>query len=348
MSEVRGRGGFGGGRGGGRGGGFGDRGGRGGGSFGAPRGGGFGGDRGGRGGFGGGRGGGGDRGGRGGFGDRGGRGGFGGGRGAPRGGRGAPRGGAARGGRGGVGAGRGGAKVMVEKHTRYEGVFLVKGKEESYATLNSTPGESVYGEKRVAVEVGTEKKEYRIWNPFRSKIAAALHRGIENIHIKPGCKVLYLGAASGTTVSHVSDIVGEHGVVYGVELSHRSGRDLIGMAKKRTNVIPIIEDARHPHKYRMLIGMVDVLFADVAQPNQAQIVAQNAAMFLKNDGHFMISIKANCIDSTAATEVVVAKEIEKLKAEKLKPQQLLKNLDPYERHHALVVGQYRSTPKAEK
>ncbi|EFA82831.1 fibrillarin [Heterostelium album PN500] len=339
-SRGGGRGGFGGGRGG-----FG--GGRGGGS-----------DRGGRGGFGGGRGGGGDRGGRGGRGGfggdrggRGGRGGFGGDRGrggaGGRGGRGGP-GLGARGGRGGAAGGRGGAKVVVEKHPRYEGVFLVQGKEESFATLNSTIGESVYGEKRVSVEVGTEKKEYRIWNPFRSKIAAALHRGIENIYIRPGCKVLYLGAASGTTVSHVSDVVGPEGVVYGVELSARSGRDLIGMAKKRTNVIPIIEDARHPHKYRMLIGMVDVLFADVAQPNQAQIVSQNAAYFLKNDGHFIISIKANCIDSTAPTDVVVAKEVEKLKAEKLKPQQLLKNLDPYERHHALVVGVYRQAPKDSK
>jgi rRNA 2'-O-methyltransferase fibrillarin len=77
--------------------------------------------------------------------------------------------------------------------------------------------------------------------------------------------VLYLGAASGTSVSHVADIVGETGVVYAVEFSHRSGRDLINMAKKRTNVIPIIEDARHPQKYRMLVDMVDVIFADVAQ-----------------------------------------------------------------------------------
>ena len=58
------------------------------------------------------------------------------------------------------------------------------------------------------------------------------------------------------------------GIVYAVEFSHRSGRDLVNMAKKRTNVIPIIEDARHPMKYRMLVGMVDVIFADVAQPDQ--------------------------------------------------------------------------------
>jgi rRNA 2'-O-methyltransferase fibrillarin len=60
----------------------------------------------------------------------------------------------------------------------------------------------------------------------------------------------------------------QEGLVYAVEFSHRSGRDLVNMAKKRTNVIPIIEDARHPARYRMLVGMVDVIFSDVAQPDQ--------------------------------------------------------------------------------
>jgi hypothetical protein len=99
-----------------------------------------------------------------------------------------------------------------------------------------------------------------VWNPFRSKIAAAILGGVDNIHIGPGKKVLYLGAASGTTVSHVADIVGPEGLVYAVEFSHRSGRDLINVAKKRTNVIPIIEDARRPEKYRMLVGMVRIFF----------------------------------------------------------------------------------------
>merc|ERR1711974_259471 len=140
------------------------------------------------------------------------------------------------------------------------------------------------------------------------KLAAGILGGLDHIHVKPGAKVLYLGAASGTSVSHVSDIVGSEGLVYAVEFSHRSGRDLINMAKKRTNVIPIIEDARHPHKYRMLVGMVDVIFADVAQPDQARIVAINAHSFLKNSGHVVISIKANCIDSTAESEAVFATE----------------------------------------
>merc|ERR1712086_1209253 len=156
------------------------------------------------------------------------------------------------------------------------------------------------------------KTEYRIWNPFRSKIAAAVLGGIDLCEFKPGAKVLYLGAASGTTVSHVSDLVGETGQVFAVEFSQRSGRDLINVAKKRANIIPIIEDARHPQKYRMLVGMVDCVFADVAQPDQARIVALNSHLFLKNEGHCVISVKANCIDSTAPAEHVFAQEVAKL------------------------------------
>ncbi|KAI0263406.1 Fibrillarin-domain-containing protein [Gloeopeniophorella convolvens] len=303
-------------------------------AFGASGGrGGFGGGFGGRGGGRGGRGGGGDRGGRG--GGRGGRGGIqsrgrGGGRGAPgRGGRGAPR------GRGGA---RGGANVIIEPHV-HEGVFIAKGKESMLVTKNLVPGESVYGEKRISVEGGPDgtKIEYRVWNPFRSKLAAGVLGGMDKIYICPGAKVLYLGAASGTSVSHVADIVGPEGVVYAVEFSPRSGRDLINMAKKRTNVIPIVEDARFPQKYRMLLSSVDVIFADVAQPDQARIVAHNAHQFLKTGGHAVISIKANCIDSTAPADAVFTREINALRAEMFKPIEQI-TLEPYERDHAMVTG----------
>ena len=102
------------------------------------------------------------------------------------------------------------------------------------------------------------------------------------------------------------------------------------MAQHRTNVIPIIEDARHPLKYRMLVGMVDVLFADVAQPDQARIVGLNAHMYLKVGGGIIVSIKANCIDSTAAPEAVFANEVNKLKTERIKPKVQL-TLEPFER-----------------
>lgn len=135
---------------------------------------------------------------------------------------------------------------MVTPHERFKGIYVTKGKEDAILTKNMNPGESVYNEKRITVEQGEDKTEYRVWNPFRSKIASAVVSGVRNIYMEPGSKVLYLGGASGTTVSHVSDLVGPTGAVYAVEFSKRSGRDLVNMAKKRTNVIPIIEDARHP------------------------------------------------------------------------------------------------------
>lgn len=259
--------------------------------------------------------------------------------------------GGAKGGKGGKGKGKakakGPAKVVVEAHERFEAVFIAKSKDDLMVTKNMVPGDSVYGEKRIAVDgpEGTKDKvEYRVWNPFRSKLGASIVGGIGHMPIKAGSKVLYLGGASGTTVSHVSDMVGPEGVVYAVEFSHRPGRELTNMAKKRPNVVPIVEDARQPLKYRMLVGPCDVIFADVAQPDQARIVSLNASMFLKNNGWFIISIKANCVDSTAAPEAVYASEIEKLKKDNCKPKEYL-TLEPYHRDHAVVVGQYRPDKK---
>eukprot|EP00878_Enallax_costatus_P011122 GHUV01011615.1.p1 GENE.GHUV01011615.1~~GHUV01011615.1.p1 ORF type:complete len:281 (+),score=82.98 GHUV01011615.1:646-1488(+) len=164
------------------------------------------------------------------------------------------------------------------------------------------------------------------------------------LYMYTGSKLLYLGGASGTSVSHCSDLVGPEGAVYAVEFSHRSGRDLVNMAKQRPNVIPIIEDARHPQKYRMLVPMVDVVFADVAQPDQARIVGLNAQYFLKNGGNYVISIKASCIDSTAQPEAVFAREVKKLQEMQLKPREQV-TLEPYERDHAMVVGVYRPPAK---
>jgi rRNA 2'-O-methyltransferase fibrillarin len=268
------------------------------------------------------------------------------------------------------------SNLQKKEPHRHGGIFVARGKEDMLVTKNLCPGESVYGEKRISTEnasglnddgtPNTTKTEYRVWNPFRSKLAAGVLGGLDEIFIKPGAKVLYLGAASGTSVSHVADIVGPTGTVFAVEFSHRSGRDLINMATHRTNVIPIIEDARHPLKYRMLVSMVDVIFADVAQPDQARIVGLNAHLFLKVGGGVVVSIKANCIDSTAAPEAVFAREVQKLRDERIKPleqltlgefffftflliairkfRSLTPSIEPFERDHCIVAGRYtRST-----
>ena len=282
-----------------------------------------------------------------------------------RGGRNNNRGGGRGGNRGGKGGQRRGGignkkfskpKVDIQKH-RFDGVFIMNDKknEQLLLTLNMVPGESVYGEKRINIENKTQlpdgtgdkidKIEYRVWNVFRSKLGVAIVNGIKNIYMEPGSKVLYLGAANGTTISHVSDLIGPEGIVYGVEISKRSGRDLLNMAKKRTNIVPIIDDARKPQNYRFLIpSLVDCIFADVAQPDQARIIGINALYFLKNGGGFVFSIKATCIDSTAEPAVVFENQIQELRKMGFKVKEQV-TLEPYERDHCVVTGVYRPVKK---
>ncbi len=123
---------------------------------------------------------------------------------------------------------------------------------------------------------------------------------INNIRIpsiKSGASILYLGASSGTTVSHVSDIVGNEGLVYAVEFAPRPGRDLYTLAEERNNIIPIIADARYPHEYTHLVDKVDMIYCDVAQPTQSELFVENAAAFLKTGGQGYVAIKTKSISS---------------------------------------------------
>ena len=195
---------------------------------------------------------------------------------------------------------------MAEVKNLSEGIFEVVKDKKRLATKNLDPGKIVYGEKLIPVE----GIEYRTWDPRRSKLGAMVLKKF-NIPLKEDSKVLYLGAASGTTVSHVSDIVPE-GAVYAVEFAPRSMRDLIGLASRRKNVHPILADAGKPDSYAHIVEPVDLIFQDVAQPNQAQIAARNAASYLKKDGYLLLSIKARSIDTVANPKEVFKEEIKKL------------------------------------
>jgi fibrillarin-like pre-rRNA processing protein len=197
-------------------------------------------------------------------------------------------------------------------------------------TENLTPGLKVYGE-----ELIKEKKvEYRAWNPYRSKPAAAIMRSLKNFPLKKGMKILYLGIASGTTASHFSDMIGSEGVIYGVEISERSIRDLNHVAERRGNIIPILANARRPEDYSW-VEHVDFVFQDVATDDQSEILIRNCERFLKPGGFAMLSIKARSIDVTRPPGEIYRKELEKLK----KHFQIIERLelDPYEKDHMLVV-----------
>lgn len=206
------------------------------------------------------------------------------------------------------------------------------------------PGKAVYGEKRVSADIAgskvSDKKEFRVWNPYRSKLGASIVNGVKSIYMKPGSKVLYLGAASGTTVSHVSDIVGSEGSVFAVEFAKRPARQLVRMAQDRGNVVPILADARLPNQYRLMVPMVDVIFSDVAQPDQTEIVMKNAHHFLKEGGQVLIAIKASCVDSLAKPEDVFEAEIGKLEKEGWSPLEKI-TLEPYQRNHTMITAKFR-------
>ncbi|MFP3951176.1 MAG: fibrillarin-like rRNA/tRNA 2'-O-methyltransferase [Candidatus Bathyarchaeia archaeon] len=227
---------------------------------------------------------------------------------------------------------------MVESiRETYPGVYFLKAEDEQVlATKNLVPGRQVYGEPLYRFQ----GSEYRSWNPTRSKVAAAIQRGLKSLPIRPSSRVLYLGAASGTTVSHVSDIIGLRGHVWAVEFSARPMRDLIErVSKYRMNVSPILADARDPWKYETLVGVVDVIFADIAQPKQAEIFVKNAEAFLRERGRGMLSIKSRSIDVSLRPEEVYESQVDILEDGGFEVEQLLK-LDPFEKDHALALGRY--------
>jgi fibrillarin-like pre-rRNA processing protein len=203
-------------------------------------------------------------------------------------------------------------------------------KGESILTENLTPGSKVYGEQLIK----EKKVEYRVWNPYRSKAAAGIARGLKNFPLKAGMKVLYLGIASGTTASHFSDIVGKDGTIYGVEISDRSIRDLNPVAEKRGNIVPVLANARRPEDYGW-IEPVDFVFQDVATDDQAEIIIRNAERFLKPGGFAMLSIKARSIDVTKPPREIYRQELAKLEKHFLVIEKL--ELDPFEKDHMLVV-----------
>ena len=202
--------------------------------------------------------------------------------------------------------------VSVKPHSQFPAIYQVtlENGAQRLATKNLTPNRNVYGEKLIKYKA----VEYRVWDPFRSKLAAAILKGLKNVPIKPSHKVLYLGAASGTTVSHVSDIVGKKGNVYCVEFAPRPTRELVdNVCVFRLNMSPILEDARFPEKYALFIsGKVDDIYCDIAQPEQAKVLANNADLFLKKSGWIMLAVKAQSIDVTKEPSEIYKREVKVL------------------------------------
>jgi len=184
------------------------------------------------------------------------------------------------------------------------GVFILEVEGQKKLATISDDVVPVYGER---IQEGR-----RLWDPFRSKLAALLLKGrITRPMLARDAKVLYLGAATGTTVSHISDIVSD-GLVYAVEFSPRSMRDLVRLCERRKNIVPILADAARPEEYSFLVEPVDLVYQDVAQRNQAEIASRNCARYLKFGGDLILMLKTRSVDVNASPEAVLQAEMKNM------------------------------------
>ena len=225
----------------------------------------------------------------------------------------------------------------VKPHPHFAAIYwaTLEDSSQKLATKNLTPGKTVYGER----EIRYKRTEYRLWDPFRSKLAAAILKGLKTVPIQPDHKVLYLGAASGTTASHISDIVGEGGSVYCIEFAARAIRELVNnVCEFRFNMSPLLMDARFPEQYSMLVEEVDDIYCDIAQPEQAKVLADNADLFLRPGGWIMLAVKARSIDVTKEPSEVYQQEMGILKTRGFQVREVI-NLEPYDKAHVMIVAE---------
>lgn len=211
-------------------------------------------------------------------------------------------------------------------------VFLKNGE---IATKNLTPGIKVYDEKLIKEEKNGEIEEYRIWNPRRSKLSAALLNGLEGLNLDYDSKILYLGASTGTTVSHISDIT-KDGLIYAVEFSPVSMKKLVRLSKNRLNILPILADATKPKYYLNKVEKVDLVYCDVAQAKQSELFINNMNLFLKEEGQGLITIKARSIDVVQKPKKIFKEEANKIKSKGYSIVEKIK-LEPYEKDHVAFL-----------
>jgi len=219
---------------------------------------------------------------------------------------------------------------LVDKQTFFW--IQVEG-EKKLATQNLVPGNQVYNEKLVQ----HKGSEYRIWNPFRSKLAAAIMNDLKNFPFNQKSDVLYLGVSTGTTISHISDIVNQGGTIFGIEHASRVARDFLDrVATHRKNIVPIIQDARRPEEFFSVYKKVDIVYVDIAQPDQTDIAIENCRLYLKSGGYLFLVIKTRSIDVVKDPKMVIKDEIKKL--ETLFEIKQTIDLHPYDKDHAMVIA----------
>jgi fibrillarin-like pre-rRNA processing protein len=217
------------------------------------------------------------------------------------------------------------------KQTNNPGIYEIKKKNTILLTKNLVPGKKVYTEDLIR----EGEDEYRTWDPMKSKLAAALLKGLKSSYIKPGDFVLYLGASTGTTSSHVSDILGEDGFVYALDFAPRVVRNLVFVCKDRKNMAPLLADANKPESYTSYVSPVEVVYQDIAQRDQVGIFIKNIEMYLKIGGYGLLVIKARSVDVTKKPRQIFDQVRKELSEKYHIVDEVI--LDPFERDHCMFV-----------
>ena len=226
---------------------------------------------------------------------------------------------------------------MQIKESKFKGVFLgLRGRRTLLLTKNLTPGRKFFDEDLI----NHKGFELRTWNPDRSKLSAAILNRLKSMPIKEGDVVLYLGSSYGTTCTYISDIVKEKGFIFALDFAPRVMRDLVFISQVRGNICPVLGNANLPETYKDKVSKVDVLYIDVAQRNQAEILIKNAKLFLKDKGYAFFAIKARSVDVTKNPERVFQEEISKLLKSGFKLIDKV-NLRPYQKDHVMALLQYK-------
>ncbi len=223
------------------------------------------------------------------------------------------------------------------ENTEFEGVYRIVSDGESRLATRELKSEGGTPDEPITKIDGVR---YRPWSPYDSKLSAAILSGLGKLDLREGSRVLYLGAASGTTASYISDIVGDDGAIFCVEFAPRPMRDLLRTSKRRENMVPILSDAREPASYSHLLSEVDLLYQDVAQPEQSRIFCANAKGFLGPGGSGILMIKSRSIDVSRKPREIYEKEISSLRKCGMDIEETVE-LDPYVKDHIAVVARMK-------
>ena len=225
--------------------------------------------------------------------------------------------------------------MKIENSNHNNIYFLWSGKRKLILTKNLTPGRKFFNEDLI----NEENTEYRVFDPTRSKYAAAIMQKISKLPVKEDDIILYLGASHGYTCSYLSDIIGINGFIFALDIAPRVVRDWVKVCEIRNNICPLLYDANKPELYKDKIAKADVVYQDIAQRNQVEIFLKNIDLFLRNNGYCLLAVKSRSIDVTKDPkqiyDIVKNKLISKLKIIDYKV------LDPFQRDHCLFVCQKR-------